>query len=291
MMSWEPVPQNPSYYDVDVHRSKISIVLLTKYEAASQECWDQIEQNLKKRILGVACAAGYGRPRYPRNLPDDCILEVPIQYEGKETIRSQGFARLIRLVFQASVENKVILIHCNQSFHRGPLLFAAVLSKLGKTLVEAFRFIAEKRTIFAGHLLHYHSWPAQHRSNDRAKKMLSAYDFVRSVHTTEQDLEREYDAWMSGVRGNAAVRLLPSANRWSFCDGCRSEVKDLRECRTCGEEFCRTCNFWCSHRVGGCGLVLCNDCNGYSETIGRNSRGLWMCRDCDYRSSGKRQRR
>ena len=63
MMSWKPVTQNPSYYEVDVRGRKVSVVLLTKEEAGSLSCWEEIENSLGKAILGVACAAGMGGRR------------------------------------------------------------------------------------------------------------------------------------------------------------------------------------------------------------------------------------
>ena len=286
MMSWKAVIQGPSYYEVDVGGRKVSVVLLTKDEAGSLSCWEEIEYSLGKTILGVACAAGCGRAPYPRNLTNDCILDVPIHYEGNEDFRRSGFAKLITLLFQACVQNKVILIHCNQSFHRGPLLFAAVLSKLGMSLAQAFHFISAKRTIYQGHLVNYEYWPESHKYHYSAHKLLSAYEYARSVYTAPQVLEREFCKWMNDGASNAGVVPNLTPNHREQCFGCNYEDDVLKECAMCTKAFCRKCNFWCQKRSGGCGLVLCNDCN---SSIHKTPRG-WLCIECTHHSDVKRQR-
>ena len=51
-----------------------------------------------------------------------------------------------------------VIIHCNQSFHRGPLLLAALAQCAGHDKHETLEELATERTIYPGHLIDPSEW-------------------------------------------------------------------------------------------------------------------------------------
>ena len=65
------------------------------------------------------------------------------------------------------------------------------------------------------------------------------------------------------------------------CHGCNRR-ETLSKCANCKKRFCKTCQFWCSKKLWGCGLKLCDSCNKDSpkaQHIYKDNNG-WYCGKC-----------
>jgi hypothetical protein len=78
----------------------------------------------------------------------------------------------------ACSQNEAILVHCNQSFHRGPVLLAVMMVKSGMSVSEAMEYIGAGRAIYGGHFLAHQLWPESERDDRHAPKFLEAQRFL-----------------------------------------------------------------------------------------------------------------
>ena len=73
-------------------------------------------------------------------------------------------------------------------------------------------------------------------------------------------------------------------DRRKWCASCQRSGCNLTVCDQCKERFCRTCQLWCSTKLGGCGARVCEGCNKkVSKTMQiLEWRGKWRCGYCHY---------
>ena len=121
-------------------------------------------------------------------------------------------------------------------------------------------------------------WPPKYKWT----QMLGAYVFAQNVFTTPLALVEEFRRWEIDI----SLYEAGVADRRVSCFGCGSLAKVLKDCSCCGQAFCKKCNFWCHEDIGGCGIVLCKVCNQF---VHRNSRGKWLCVECDGMLTKKRR--
>jgi len=65
----------------------------------------------------------------------------------------------------------------------------------------------------------------------------------------------------------------------AVCKICGHEGR-LQNCHVCSELGCKKCNYWCSERKGGCGLIICAECNDFDGAVTKGQKGLWHCSNC-----------
>jgi hypothetical protein len=99
----------------------------------------------------------------------------------KGVVRHLGVKKTWAAVESAAQNKTAVVTHCNQSFHRGPVLTATLLILGGDTKEEAFRKIAAARTIYAGHTKDWDVWPESEKSNRHAGKLWEAHEFAGKV--------------------------------------------------------------------------------------------------------------
>ena len=145
------------------------MVLVTKEQAGTTELYDWIASETGKRVSAVGCAAGRGVTRYPNDIT---LVSCPMYHQG--SLRSESFAEFYDACCKAAGDGTAVVVHCNQSFHRGVLLAAAVMVKAGYDTRYAFNFIAERRIIYKGHLIATDDWP-QSEKNDHHFRTLSRH--------------------------------------------------------------------------------------------------------------------
>ena len=138
------------------------------------------------------------------------VSRVPSRYRPDQP-RQRGLFALQAACSQAVDNNTAVLIHCNHSFHRGPILAAVCMVSGGKyTADEAFDFIHKQRQIYPGHVMHRDLWPKWEKTNRRSLDVAKAHLWVRAIENITQGVCAEqqeharagkptmkiYDAWV-----------------------------------------------------------------------------------------------
>ena len=169
--------QLPTPYVLEIDGRELTVLLVKKEEAADEQLYEWIRKTFNKDVYAVGVAAGSGACNYyPRPVH---VVEAPMYYKGH--IRKRGIERLWQMCKCAARLNMAVLVHCNQSFHRGPLLMAALMIHAGHSLADALDCIACERSIYAGHLLDHGLWPRHERTSSHAKDLLEAHKFLREA--------------------------------------------------------------------------------------------------------------
>ena len=109
--------------------------------------FQSIERTCNKKVMHIAAAAGNSTTQYAA--PDILFHSCPMYYKGDR--RSAGIHRFWMACKEAAREGKAVLIHCNQSFHRGPILLLAIMIFAGQQKAKAMQSIADQRIIYSGH--------------------------------------------------------------------------------------------------------------------------------------------
>ena len=157
--------------------------MVTKEQATDPRWHKYIEGKAHRNISTVACAAGGSPLWYPENIRKERVIMCPVYHQGTEPNhpREAGLFRLKAACSQAVDNNTAVLIHCNRSFHRGPILAAACMVSGGKyTANEAFNFIHKERQIYPGHLMPLESWPQWEKNSGHARDVEMAHVWVRA---------------------------------------------------------------------------------------------------------------
>jgi protein-tyrosine phosphatase len=176
-MSWETIKsQTASLVPVATDRGELSIILCRREEARSEVFYHQMENNLGKRIIHVACAGNRIKDEYPR---DKCCLWFPMYYNEKK--REETLSSLWRICLSCAEQNQAVVIHCNNSFHRGPMAAAAIMIKAGYTKESAFREIGERRIIYFGHTVPYGQWPSKYWTDQNTKAFVECQAWLDSI--------------------------------------------------------------------------------------------------------------
>ena len=175
--TWKPPhKQAPTVLNFALKTGHLAMVLVTKEQAGTTELYDWIANETGKRVSAVGCAAGHGVTRYPKDIT---LVNCPMYHQG--SLRSESFARFYDACCKAAESGTAVVVHCNQSFHRGVLLAAAVMVKTGFGTRYAFNFIAERRIIYKGHLIAPYDWPQSEKDDHHFQDIVGAYKFVADV--------------------------------------------------------------------------------------------------------------
>ena len=76
---------------------------------------------------------------------------------------------------------------------------------------------------------------------------------------------------------DGVIRPFPASVAWrpeASCNICGSGGR-LETCHLCHELGCRKCNFWCSEKTGGCGLIVCATCNSFDNAVTEGQKCAW----------------
>ena len=166
----------PSEYTISIKGQLLTCFLVKKSEARSDSLFRFIKGKTGSGVRAVGVAAGHGEAIYPVKTK---VINAPMYHKGN--LRAQGVDALWAECEAACSQNQVIVVHCNESFHRGPLLLAAMMVKAGKTLSQALQYIGTKRNIYSGHFMEHSEWPKKERESHHAKDLLEAHRFVRGL--------------------------------------------------------------------------------------------------------------
>ena len=108
--------QMPSHYTIDIEGKQLHMFLCKKDEAADPLMYKWIKDEFGVEVAAVGVAAGSGAASYPVALE---VVDVPIYHKGR--VRQDGIHKFWQKCKAACSQRKAVLVHCNQSFHRGPV--------------------------------------------------------------------------------------------------------------------------------------------------------------------------
>ena len=108
--------QLPSHYTIDIDGKELHMFLLKKEEAADPITYKWIKDSFGLEVAAVGVAAGDGAASYPVPLH---VFEIPMYHKGR--VREEGIQKFWQGCKAASSQGKAVIVHCNQSFHRGPI--------------------------------------------------------------------------------------------------------------------------------------------------------------------------
>ena len=171
--------------------------MVTLQQVEDEAFCRKVEQDMGKRISAIGCAAGdtTKRAHYPRDI-QDLVIYCPVYYGSRvvEGPRKKGLQAFQTACSQAVDDGTAVLIHCNRSFHRGPILAAACMISGGHyTKNEAFALISEKRKIYPGHMVEHRRWPDLERKNHFAWKLQNAHVWLQTLWKSVHGVLREGD--------------------------------------------------------------------------------------------------
>ena len=174
----------PSAYIIHIKGIPLTIFLCRIEEAQSTAMYDDIRRKFGKEVHAVGVAKGdkhegeCQEAKYPDYVK---VIRAPIYYQG--SFRADCVEKLWTECETACCSNKAIVIHCNQSFHRGPILLAAMMIKAGSKKEAAFGYIAQKRTIYSGHVVDVSEWPLEELEHHATKKLIEAHKWLDDLES------------------------------------------------------------------------------------------------------------
>ena len=191
--------QQISSYDIQHAKGVCKLLMCTGPEAKSSECHAYIKEHWGLTVKAIFACAGKLSPgdfaKYP---PGVEVVEMPVYHKGNK--RDIGLDMLMQAVSNCRAD-ECILVHCNNSFHRGPVVTAAVMVRSGtvNTPGQAWDSIMGERIIYAGHTLPSDQWrPDQWQGKDNIRH--------------SQNLV-EAHGWLEGVRRHPKLAFPRSAAR------------------------------------------------------------------------------
>ena len=291
--------QTASIFDIATPEGPLTVVLCSKEEAETFALYRRIDQDLGKEILHVAVAAGFGRgSSYPSGAQ---VHDFPMYHKGR--VRAEALESFWSASRETARLGQAVLIHCNQSFHRGPLCLTAIMIRAGCAKDEALDIIAEKRCIYAGHRVPYIDWPVAEQEDGHAEDVRECHTWLDSLFTDFEDapvpgaadaIEQDDvglfvdDADAPETDDTTALAIVDVAHppAWNVplwrCSSCDIAGKKLLQCWVCSQWDCRSCSYWCTHcPPGPWKYTICGRC--YTEGGHLVRRGkIWWCHRCSY---------
>ena len=302
-VGWSPVwrfkrSQDATFYDIATPAGELTVVLATRDETETMGLYNRLERSTGKTVLHVAVAAGEGRADYA--IDDVQVHQVPMYHKGR--VRDEGLENFWIACKETAAARQAVLIHCNQSFHRGPLAFTAIMVRAGYTKEVALDMIADRRCIFAGHMIPYDEWPFAEQQDPHAQDLLECHRWLERLPSDDAPfsvtpgLSSSGDVAMPNAGqslddaeapeaddGHVPAVALPAYSRaGSFsrqwpCSTCQVVGPKLLECWVCGRWDCKRCAFWCTHCPYK--YTICSQCNAEGFHLHRQGK-RWWCPRC-----------
>ena len=290
--------QAATIFKIETDVGLLSVVLCTKHEAETISLYRRIEvETGGKAVSHVASCAGLGRADYaPKNIQ---VHDVPMYHRG--SVREDGLESFWRSCKLAAMEGQAVMIHCNESFHRGPLGLVAIMIRAGYAKERAIEFVAAQRSIFPGHFVPFQQWPAAEQKHKHAEDVLECHKWLETLSRDPapvDDALTRFDSHFAGVGHSPdddADVVAPSdveiidgpfpdahpehiryARQWE-CSSCQVTGKKLLQCWECDRWDCKNCAFWCTQcPPGKLKYTICGQCNREGSFLVRQGR-VWWC--------------
>ena len=277
-------PEDPTIVIIQLRGKELTLVLATIEQVKGQSLYRLIEEETKKKVTHIGCAAGGRIANY--GIPGVKVYDIPVYYQGDD--RKKGFQNFLVGCQNAASEQTVVLIHCNSSFHRAPVVLAAILMHAGYSQTEAFQAIAERRHIYPGHVVKHRDWPISEKENRHAKKFLASHLWLEDLASTIQHNSASCAA-AAAVATSVSVASIDARPREKpdtqcKCNTCKKDDNNLRRCWGCHQYSCKDCSFWCTtcpkdvkSKYQVCGK--CYKTNNFLKQNTRNAK-VWRCKHC-----------
>ena len=180
---WRPNKfEAANFFDIDTPVGLLTVVLCTKDEAETPELYRRIARETNKAVFHIAVAAGQGRASYP---VEARVHELPMYHKGR--VRDEALKNFWNACKETAWAGQAVMIHGNQSFHRGPLALAAIMVRAGYSKEEALDMIAGFRRIYAGHHVPSELWPPSEWADPHASDLLECHLWLERLHPDAAD--------------------------------------------------------------------------------------------------------
>ena len=301
-LAWRAESQPATIFDIDTRVGKLTVVLCTKDQAETLSVYRLIDREKGKDIWHVAVAAGAGVASYPQPIQ---VHQLPMYHKGR--VRDEALENFWNACKDTARAGQAVMIHCNQSFHRGPLCLVAIMILAGYLKARALDIVAEFRCIYAGHLVPHEDWPPRERQGKHARDVLECHAWLEKLPHDDASLAVNAGASVTvadlssrGAVPNAgqssddteaieshdadALALAdvadpPLETQWR-CSSCNVMGQKLFQCWQCARWDCKSCSFWCTHcPKGRWKYTICGHCNAGGDHLFRQGK-IWLCRHC-----------
>ena len=303
-MSWcTDTSQPATILDIRTSQGDLTVVLARRDEAETMSLYRRIQVEAGKQVLHIAAAAGRADVSYPI---DAVVHACPMYHQGQ--LRSRGLEGFWRACQETARQGQAVLIHCNQSFHRGPLALVAIMVRAGYSKELALTTIVARRCIFLGHTVPFEEWPRAEREGTHAQKFLDCHAWIATLGPGAYEVFRDVDPCRELFEGSqsaasasgpptaeartqadapelpqrpaAAVTDLVGSEAGWRCASCNKLEQNMRQCWECSRWDCRSCSFWCTTcPKGNTKYNICGHCNGAGIYLVRYGK-VWRCQWC-----------
>ena len=303
--------QPASIFDITLPEGPLTVVLATIEEVESRELYIRLEQEYDKEVWHIAGATRKGTVTYPVNAE---IHEFPVYHKGRK--RQKGLLTFWTACKETAAAGGAVVIHCNSTFHRGPLALIGIMIFAGYDKDEAISEIVAHRHIYPGHYVPYEEWPPSETKSKHAEDFLECHRWLQTLTVPSwwaaaddavtavadavvpADIADAADATDANaadanvanaadaaVAANAAPAGANDANmrdggdwwRWR-CSSCDRVDQNLRQCWECGRWDCKSCSFWCTRCPRK--YLICGHCNAQDMYLVRRGK-TWRCARCE----------
>ena len=179
---WSP-PSNqpPTEFRLELRNGTCSVWLTTKWQASDPEFHAHVQRSTNKNISCVGVASGEdGAGQYPAGVR---VIHAPMYHRGR--LRTQGVQELYEACELAAVCGEAVVVHCNQSFHRGPILLAGVAKLGGAEKNAILEELADERDIYPGHTMDPEDWEDHDPDLKRPRLAASSKEVQRQIRNIQ----------------------------------------------------------------------------------------------------------
>ena len=288
--------QAATFFNIETPVGFLSVVLCTKDEAETYSLYRRIDTETRKDLCHVAVCAGFGDADY--GIKNIEVHSLPMYHRGRA--RQDGLESFWRICKLAALAGEAVMIHCNQSFHRGPLGLFAIMIRAGYAKQRAIEMVAEQRSIFPGHWVPFAQWPEAEQKHKHSEDLLECHQWLETLtpdlvpvhhalalqdpgHSPDEDVDVSATSAASDVEViDGAFPDADAEDNWNArpwrCSSCQVTGKKLLPCWECDNWDCQRCAFWCTKcPPGKWKYTICKQCNGQGNYLLREGR-VWWCR-------------
>ena len=157
----------------------LTVVLATLEQAESQNVYDRVWQERSQEVWHIARASSTkvkATAAYPVSAQ---VHNIPVYYQGK--LRTTALLDFVTACKDTAMAGHAVLIHCNNTFHRGILLTIGLMIFVGYDKDEATRILAAERIIYPGHWLPWCEWAHEEQCDHHAEQFLESQRWLMTL--------------------------------------------------------------------------------------------------------------
>ena len=282
-MNWFPKPELATVFEIKIATASLTVIIASKKEVQCLRLFEDLKAQKCKPVGHIACASDETKIDYPVIGPV-VIYSCPVYQKGDD--RDASVCRFWSGCNKAIETGHSVLIHCNNGFYRSPILLAAVMVMAGYDRDAALDLIGKQRWIYAGLTTSWQKWPPGHRKGKHSQALLESCVWLANLNP--ETLTKKFLPNVVRSRKELVATTtytIDNTDGWKtwYCEGCKRQSQNLRECWQCFRWECRGCGFWCTLcPPGEWKYFVCKQCQeqeGYLTVRGQK----WLCQPCIYR--------